>query len=499
MNIRREFVSLKWVFIIPLITLYLWNDQRSLVLDAKTEGVSINFWDLALRGVSDVYLIIYLVFPIYLFKMGHQLTSSFDYTRLIRLGSYRSWILIQMREFARFNLLLLMLWNISTLMIAASLDFSWQWSEYSRFEKSGNEILFAYSQTFSSPLLAFLLQFVLFFLTLAVVQLTVAIFYCIFQNKRFLNLLLVLFMVMAILSFKVIPPSFSFISLPNYLSLFHGIESFNSPITSFVVLFVLLGVMYLSLPLVGKKFILTTNFFKQYGMMGLFIALIGLYIVGKAVEYTDAQITIIDLLVLTFYGTSLEAFNLLSFSFYIITFLGFVYFIQLHLHAQLTQMSHASIIRYRSLGKWMMSMFKIIVMKLIAFLLILLACTLLIAYLTDYRFEWQSTLFPDRSLYISLYHFLVNGFLQVTFYIVLVFAISMATLDVMKSFIALLSMSLIMFPGININYYVPVGLNSMGLLGEPQSIFQHSFTLVLFISLTVVFIIFYLRKRDFNL
>lgn len=499
MNIRREFVSLKWWFIVPLIALYLWNDQRSLVLDAKTEELSINFWDLALRGVSDVYLIIYLIFPIYLFKIGHQLTTSFDYTRLIRLGSYRSWILLQMREFARFNLLLLVLWNISTLVIAASLDFSWQWSEYSQFEKSGNEILFAYSQTFSSPLLAFSLQFVLFFLTLALIQLIASIFYCIFQSKRFLNLLLASFMLMAILSFKVLPPSFSFISLPNYLSLFHGIESFNNPITSFVVLFVVFGVMYFSLPLVGKKFTLTITFSKQYGMIGLFIALVGLYIVRKAVEYSDQQRTIIDLLVLTFYGTSIEGFNLLSFSFYIITFLGFVYFIQIHLHEQLTQMSHASIIRYRSLGKWILRMFNVIVLKLIAFLLILLAFTLVLAYLTDYRFEWQSAIFPERSLYISLYHFLVNGFLQMIFYIVVVFAISMATLDVMKSFLALLSMSLFMFPGININYYAPVGLNSMGLLGESQSIFQHSFTLVLFISFTVIFIIFYLRKRDFNL
>ena len=499
MNIRREIVTFKWWLIIPLISLYLWNDRRLLIMNAKTEELSINFWDLALRGVSDVYLIIYLVFPFYLFTIGHQLTTSFDYTRLIRLGSYRHWILKQMREFAQFNFILLALWNMCSLTISTSLGYSWQWSEFSQLENSGNEILLEYSQTFSFPLAALVLQFILFFLTLAVVHLTAAILYCIFQNKRILHLFLVSLLLMAILSFKVIPSSFSYISLPNYLSLFHGIENFNSPVTSFFVLLVVCGVMYLALPFVGKKFISTTNFFKQYGVIGLFIALIGFSIVVKAVEYNEGQVSMIDLFVISFYGTSIEAFNLLSFSFYIITFLGFVYFVQLILQEQLTQMSHASIIRHRSLLKWVVSVLKPIVMKLIIFLFVLLGFTFLIAHQADYRFEIHSRIFPDRSIYMALYHFIVNGFLQVFFYILLVVVISLVTLDVMKSFITMLSLSFTMFPGINAYYYLPVGLNSMGLLGESQSIFQHTAVLVLYTSLIGFFIIFYLRKKDFNL
>lgn len=67
MNMWDSVSRSKWLIVAPFICLYLWNERTSLLTAAKIEGLSINFWDSTLQGVSDVYLIIYLLFPLYLF------------------------------------------------------------------------------------------------------------------------------------------------------------------------------------------------------------------------------------------------------------------------------------------------------------------------------------------------------------------------------------------------------------------------------------------------
>ncbi|WP_245541951.1 permease [Salinicoccus albus] len=481
------------------ICLYLWNERNSLLAEAESVSLSVNFWDLTLRGVSDVYLIVYLMFPLYLFKIGYQLTVSFDYTQLIRFKSYGQWIINQMKGFALFNLLILSLWNICSLLVSIGLPFSGQWSEFSALEKSGNEILFVYNHIFSMPVIAWLLQFLLFFMTLMVIQLSTAILYTVSKRKWALNSFLVLLMLISILSFQVIPASFSFISLPNYLSLFHGIESFSSPVTPFLVLFIVLGIGCLLLPFIGRNFQSVQVLVKDHWAGGLFVGMIGFTIISNALQYENEAMTAVDLWILSFFGTTNEEFSLLSFSFYIIAFMGFVYFVQLFLHEQIVKMSYMSIIRYESLTKWFLASFNPIIRKLILFLLLLSGFIAIVAFCFGYPFPLQSNLYPESSMGIIAYHFFVNGFLQVTFYILLVVLISIVTMDVMKSFITLLALSIFMLPKLNLSYLFPVGLNSMGLLGASQSIFLHTSVLLAYALLTLTVLAYILNKKDFSL
>lgn len=438
------------------------------------------------------------MFPLFLFKIGYQLTYSFEYILLIRFGSYSKWIVRQTFDFSLFTLSLLLLWNSAILGLAIGLPFSLEWSEISRLEQDGNEILLILSNFFSSPLLAWVGQILLFFLTMTVIHLLAAILFAISKSKWLLNSFLTFLFVLAILSFKVFPQSFKWISLPNYLSLFHGIGSFGHFIIPLAVLGGILLICICSLLLIGRDYpFLKTQFKEKWGIIG-FSSFIIFVLVMKAVQFRSEQMTASDYWIVSFFGTTQEGFDILSFSFYLIVFLGFMYFIQLFLHTQLTEMNYASIIRHRSMVKWFAGWLTKVFGFAILYLAILMVAVLLIGIGFDYPLIGISQLFPDISSPMVFYHFWVNGFLQLTFYILLVIFVSLLTEDVMKSFTVLLGMSIFMFPGVNFNYLFPFGLNSMGLLLESKSLVHHSAVLLIYSLLLATTLVYLLRKKDFN-
>lgn len=490
--------SINWLWVIPLIGLYLWTIRQSLILVSENEGLSFNFWDLILQGINDVYLINYLMFPLFLFKIGHQLGRSFEYTQLIRFGSYSRWIVQQSKEFTLFSVGLLFLWNASAFVLASGLSFSLDWSVFSHLERDGNEILTTLSSSFSSPVKAWVVQFLLFFLTMTVIHLLASILYASSKSKWLLNSFLTFLFIMSILSFKVIPASFKWISLPNYLSVFHGTASFGHFFIPFVILIGVFIIALTSLLFIGRDSPFLRSLFKEHWAIILFSGFIGFFLLVKAFQFQEEQMTVIDYWILSFFGTTHEGFDFLSFSFYLIVFLGFIYFVQLFLHIQLTKMNYASIIRHQSLVKWFSEWFMKIQGYVLLYLALLMSAALLIGMGFDFPQTGLSLLFPEVSLYIVLYHFWVNGFLQLTFYILLTILVSLLTGDVMKSFTVLLGMSIFMFPGMNFNYLIPFGLNSMGLLLETTSIMHHSVVLLIYNLVLMILLIYVLRKKDFN-
>src|SRR5699024_2536450 len=101
------------------------------------------------------------------------------------------------------------------------------------------------------------------------------------------------------------------------------------------------------------------------------------------------------------------------------------------------------------------------------------------------------------NLFQIIYHFMVNGFLQILFYVLFVIIVSLFTKDVLKSFIALLVLTIFMLPGFRLNNFVPVGLNSMGYLMEIVSIYSISFTLIGYIVLEMIVLLILLNKKDY--
>ena len=195
----------------------------------------------------------------------------------------------------------------------------------------------------------------------------------------------------------------------------------------------------------------------------------------------------------TFIGTTNEMFNLISFAFYVVFFLGAVYFVQLRLQRYLSEMSFYTMIRYRSMNKWFLSWFPGILKIIMILLLALLAGTISIALLKGYSITVPENLFE------ILYHFMVNGFLQLLFYVLLIIIISFATKDVLKSFISLLMLTIFMLPGFRINNLIPVGLNSMGYVIKNSSVFLTSVKLTICIAVETIVLVYLLNKKDYTL
>ena len=492
-------LSVYWLIVFPIVSLYILSERNSISLMADIEQVNVNFWDVTLRGVSDLYLIIYLMFPLFLLKIGHQLANSFEYSQLIRWGSFTKWILQNLKAFSLFNFSLLILWNLCTVVISLGLPFSLQWSDFSRLNVDGNDILFILSSNFSQPLYAVMFQFSLFFLTILTIQLTLVILFVLTKSKSAIYFCLTFLYVLSILSFKVIPATFKWFLLPNYLSLFHGTKNFNSIWAQFLVLFLLIGIALISLQFIGRDFKFIKNIFIEKAPIVIFLGLIIVSIVFQALKYTDTNLTVIDLFMVSFFGTTHEAFQILSLSSYVIVFIGFVYFVQLFLQKQLLELSHYSIIRYQSLVKWFWGWFSIILRNIITFLLLLATATVVISVGFGFSLSLQSELLPNVSALIFSYHFFVNGFLQITFYVLLVVLISWITKDVLRSFVTLLLFILFMFPGLNFGNLIPVGLNSMGYLLINPSPYTHSIVLLISVVIELSILVYFLGRKDFIL
>jgi hypothetical protein len=155
-------------------------------------------------------------------------------------------------------------------------------------------------------------------------------------------------------------------------------------------------------------------------------------------------------------------------------------------------MSFYTMIRYRSMNKWFLSWFPSILKSIIILLGSLFVATISIA-----MFYGIPLTLSDNWFQI-IYHFMLNGFLQVLFYVLFVIIVSLFTKDVFKSFIALLVLTIFMLPGFRLNNFIPVGLNSMGYLVENVSIYSISFTLVGYIVIETIVLLILLNKKDYT-
>ncbi|MED3749089.1 permease, partial [Geobacillus stearothermophilus] len=109
-------------------------------------------------------------------------------------------------------------------------------------------------------------------------------------------------------------------------------------------------------------------------------------------------------------------------------------------------------------------------------------------------------LYIDRSVTLldMFYHFFVNGYLQVSFYVLFVFLISWLSKETFYSFVGLAILSFFMFPGLNNWGIIPSGLNSMAYLLTNDSIYRITIVLFLWNVFSIVFLLYVFSKQDLD-
>ncbi|WP_096549730.1 hypothetical protein [Ureibacillus thermosphaericus] len=490
-KVKNRIISWKYLIAAIPIVLYALSNRQSMPFFEELHNVTANFWDYIFMSFSDVYLLLFYFFPLILFISTVYINRTFEYIELIRLGSYKKWIFTRLEQLFKIDIFFILMFLGSILLTSFNTSFSMEWSSVGIINVSGNEILYYLRHYFPTPFVALVLQIGLLLLTTITFQLMLCILYARFKKPSLLYLLNGLMYLYGSISFKVFPASMKLIVMPNYLSLFHGVASFDSIIMPFViVLSVLLFLIFIANN-IDRDYRNSRNYLvKNLPVLGYgLLCLMG--ILFHISKQSNGELSIWDGFIVTFMGTTNEIFTLISFTFYIVVFLGAVYFVQLRLQRYLSEMSYYTMIRYRSINKWFLSWFPGILKIIMILLLTLLAGTISIAMLKGYSITVPENLFE------ILYHFIVNGFLQLLFYVIFVIIISFATKDVFKSFITLLTLTVFMLPGFRLNNLMPIGLNSMGYVLEGYPVFLISIKLAVYIAAEVIVLLYLFNKKDY--
>lgn len=490
--IKEQIVSWKWIVATLPIILFSFSNRHYIQFLEEKNHITANVWDFVLNPLNDPYLMIYYIFPLIVFISSIYINRTFDYTRLIRLGSYKNWIITKAKRLFLMDLYLIGLFLAAILTTAVNTSFSMEWSDIGKVNESSNEILYTLQSNFSSPFIALLLQIGLFLLTVLTVQLIMCVLYAIYKKQSVLHVLNILLFIFGIAGFKIIPTSLLFLETPNYLLLFHGIERFNSIVMPFGIMVSVLMITILIANNVDKNQGNIKQFFNKNYPITIYVLLCLMGVWFNIERYVTEDLTIWNMLTMTFIGTTNDMYSLLSFAHYVVIFIGFVYFVQLLLQRYLSEMSYFTIIRYQSMNRWFLSWFPKIVKSIIVLLFSLIAATISLAVLKGYAFIVTDNMFE------IMYQFMINGFLQLLFYVLFVIIVSLVTRDVLKSFISLLILTIFMLPGFRLNNLIPVGLNSMGYLLENAQVFLISFKLIGYIAFEVIVLLLLLNKKDYT-
>ncbi|MGZ0084482.1 hypothetical protein ACWNXI_02475 [Caldibacillus thermoamylovorans] len=491
-------ISLKWLAVGSVFCLYGFMLKKEIVQTASERKVYFNNWDLTLRLLSDMYLIVYFIIPLVLVFSIRSILIDFDYQVLIRLGSFKKWVYYSFRNFWVSIAPLLLLWVFVSLFMAIGFPWSWDWSQLSATEHWTNTLneLIAF---FEMPLFALAAQFVLAIVTFSFAHIVLAIVYVLTESKYFMLFVSVIVFLGSIIGFKLLPRELAFLSPPTFFSIVQAVHTFHSLILVSIVLFVasVLIVLFLQVLDLNKK--AYVQWIKPYIpiVIYFFLCVIGISLTARSLLKTSADLTIWDVLVMSFVGVSAERFMYVPFFFYVLVFFGFVYLVQwFFLSNEIEELGYYKIIRFRSLDKWFWSWMQKLFQATALFLCTLMGLSLVIAVCFGLNMRFHVTML-STPVYEVIYHFFINGFLQIIFYIIAVFIVSWVSKESIHGLLLVGVFMILMLPGVNGGGVIPVGLNGIVYLADDS---PYDLTVILIIVNTIALsVVHYLFKQSLKI
>ena len=487
----KDFIKNQVKLVLPLaliLVFYVYSLSIHQDLLGRAGSVSnLNFWDMALSLLSDPYLFIYFTLPIFLFICVYQVETNFDYGLIIRFKSYTAWIFYTLHELAGyiFTYFALMGLTLALVLVTGPYSLSLAWSPFSQASVINGwnlDILPSLVSTGLSPLLAGLIQLaysLVFFLLLA---LMLTIIYLFSQRKVYLIGASIFIFIYAATSFQFLPEELSFLSLASYAKFYHGFMAFNSIFTPLI----LMGGLALAL-LLGQAFFRQSSILVDQLKSALpylvYTVLVFLGLFSDLLEYDGMGQTVGDFIFLKFYGVGSSGYSLLSLLYYLIVFLGFVYFFQVYLTNFVSQQLTYYLIRYKSYRAWFHSLLIGLSLAILVFLLGLALLASLLGLVKGYQFSYQVKMDTvNLSALALVVHFILNGFLQLMNYGLLLLIVTWLVQDAIYGLLSLGIFMVLMLPNINIGQVFPMGLNSFGLLDQ-ESLLGLTFRLVFYLVL----------------
>lgn len=223
----------------------------------------------------------------------------------------------------------------------------------------------------------------------------------------------------------------------------------------------------------------------------LLLCLSGFFLIGE----NSVQLSSVwDNLYLSFFGVTKSGFRLTTYLYFSIVFLGFVYLFQLRLHQVMDKRIYYILIRYKSLASWFILFFLYGCALALLLILSLLGLTILTGTINGQSLT-IAPLLADVALPEMLYHFIVNGFLQIANYMLLSFIAVWVWKESHSGLMAIGVFLIAGFPVINIGQWLPFAMNSLGYLGPDHNVFRDTFILLLFLMVELIGVLHILQKR----
>lgn len=492
-----EVINFYWIAVGLLFYIYAVMLKGGLVAASYETGIAINNWDITLGFLNDMYIIVYFIIPVSLIISIRIILAEFDYQIIIRFGSYKKWVYNSLIQFGVKISPLVVLWIFVSLFMIIGLPKSIGWSDFSKTQYVTNT-LYELSALLEQPILAFFLQVILFIISLLLLHTFLAIGYVITKHKFFIMLVSFILFFIGSIGFKIFPQQVAFFSPTTYFSITKGVDTFHSIILIFLIIIMMIVFLMLVLGLLDYDKKMYINSIRSYLPVGIYLLFCIISISSTAINLasTKNNTTIWDVWVMSFMGVNAESFTYQSYFAYLIVFFGFIYLIQVFLNNELVHLSYYKIIRYQNLQKWFWAWLKKLLLIVIGYLTMLLLFSIIIPTLLGVNPKLEVTLF-SVSLYDLFYHFFINGFLQITFYIMAVFIISWISKETSYTLILISVFMILMLPGINQKSLIPVGLNSMVNLITYSPYYQSIILLV--VNIISIFTINYIFKQSFKI
>lgn len=233
-----------------------------------------------------------------------------------------------------------------------------------------------------------------------------------------------------------------------------------------------------------------------YKVFFIYFSLCIFGIINGLSGFNEQYFTVWDKLYFIFYGVTEQGFSITTFFYYCIVYIGIVYMFQIYLSIILTERINYQLIRYRSLYRWFWALIKPIIFGVITLLLLLFCITIMVGILEGKNVEFTLTVVDESSAPMLIYHFFVNGFLQIMNYILIAFLIIWVWKESEFNLLTLIVLTVTSLPIINSKKWIPSGLNSLGYVnGNEYELYKITCLLLVYLIIEMGIILYLFKKR----
>lgn len=389
-------------------------------------------------------------------------------------------------------------WIILGLLLSYQLPWGGSWSIFSSKDLLVNYLQFQLYLVGLHPSFVLVLQILLLILFFLTIHVLLATCYVFLKNIKWMVGMAVFIFIYTIISFKRVS-NHSLFFIYNYMSIHSAFYAFKSVIYPFFLLvfiaLICFSLMYFKTLLSNKVFI-SIIFENTKYIIFVFLCLAGIstiFLYPPSVDYNTW-----DIFYTRFSGISDQGFSLLNYIFFCTVFIGFAYLIQINFSQLLSESFYYTIIRYGSLFRWYASIILKIIVYTSLFLLLNFMFVIFMGVITGTPVTMHLTVI-DSTVSQLIYHFLINGLLQILNYFQIMFIVLWIGKETKYSLTCIGVFIIVALPVVNIFKILPVGLNSLGYLtGNKGDILMVSISLVLYLVLEFIIILYCFRKKEIS-